>query len=90
MFAQERAAWQVLRLELARSSAFMVAICLWTLLNLWPVSPFSKHVCVGTLTESLPPCRLQEIDALHEKKAANLTKLQEEAQGKKQKKFGFF
>ena len=53
-----------------------------------PVSPEDSDM--GTLTASLPPCRLQEIDALHEKKAANLTKLQEEAQGKKKKKFGFF
>lgn len=43
-----------------------------------------------TLTASLPPCRLQEIDSLHEKKAANLTKLQEDSQGKQKKKFGFF
>ena len=86
MLASERAAW----LELAWSAAFMAAPCLWTLLKLWPVSQFPKQFCVQALTASLPPCRLQEIDALHEKKAANLTKLQEEAQGKTKKKFGFF
>ena len=80
--------WQVLRLELAGPAALMAVPCLLAWLKLWPVSQFLKHV--AGLTARFPPCRLQEIDNLHEKKAANLTKLQEEAQGSKKKKFGFF